>query len=280
MRDLKWTVECPSLIRVETGFESLVRADLIEQLRGEDQLQEFLSPASGTESHYPRVGYYFESLVHFWLKEVCGYELVDQGKQIIRDGVTRGELDFIFRDASGQLHHLETAVKFYLHFAKEHSSGSHFIGPNSTDNFERKVKRLREHQLPMSDGLYEEPLRKWAWVKGRIFYHPLDMEPDEIPQDMNPDHSKAHWIFASQLDGWSGWFPEKHCRLVRKPHWLSLEQGETSEHDLSVDDSIDRLKKHFKGSDTPRLIACMKQEEDSMMEARRVFVVSDSWPGK
>ena len=183
VRDLIWAINSPSLIRL--------RAEDVSSNWPVCEESDFDPPAlqdcCDIRSQY-RVGRYFEDLVHFYLKSIRRFEIVERGLRIEENGRTVGELDFLYRREDDALCHCETAVKFFLHTAESNDSGSHFIGPNSADNFERKTRRLFEHQLPLSEVRFPEVARREAFVKGRIFYHPRQAVPNTLPALLAGNH--------------------------------------------------------------------------------------------
>ena len=187
IRDLEWVLKSPSLLTAcPTLPESFASQNLAE---AQDELHTFLAESSGKNEY--RVGRYFERLVLFYLKHIRKVEIVANGLQLQEAGRTVGELDFVFRDEVGQLQHWETAVKFYLHFSGSSKCGSHFIGPDSRDNFEKKRQRLFEHQLPLSARRFPDIAEWHAFVKGRIFYHPEHLPPQTIPDLLSPGHLRG-----------------------------------------------------------------------------------------
>ena len=273
-RDLIWAINSPSLIRSSTEYVSTDWPACKESDFDPAELQ-----ASLDASNQYRVGRYFEDLVHFYLKSIRGFEIVERGLQIQEDGRTVGEIDFLYRNGDGRLCHCETAVKFFLHTTDSNDSGSHFIGPNSADNFERKTRRLLDHQLPMSKSRFPDVARREAFVKGQIFYHPLAAVPTEPPDLLSRDHLKGSWIRESELDFLGASDAEARYRVAGKPHWLAPDQASFQDATLkSADEIRSLLAIHFSERRTPQLVTVLSKGDEHWQESDRVFVVSDQWP--
>ena len=258
LRDLEWAVTSPFLMESPLPLEPF---DV-----GEIEL-----PSTRFNGH--RVGYYFESLIEFWLEHVRGVDMIAKGHQVIENGRTLGELDFVFRDTDGQVHHWEVAVKFYLYSSVDNLHGSHFIGPNAGDTFERKRHRLIDHQLPLSRSVFPEIDQRSAFAKGRIFYHPNGTAPETLAEGLAPDHLRAIWLRHSELKLLES--PDTAYRILQKPHWLTNESGADL---LSFGELNKRLRDHFSEQNHPVLLATMRAQESAWSECSRVFVVSDRWP--
>lgn len=288
VRDLTWLLTSQGLIdrsvsaaRVDQSLES---AGL--NFCGEE-LNEFLNRQTGKGSH--RVGRYFERLVLFYLERIRKVEIVAAGLQIQEGGRTVGELDFVFRDEQGQLQHWEAAVKFYLHFSGEHISGSHLIGPDPRDNFERKMRRLFEHQLPLSERVFSDIAERHVFVKGRVFYHPESPPPNTLLDQLSPDHLRGHWIYSTELS-WLVRLCRSHdnvaARIQQKPFWLSPDFEVDEADDMSnrgllpVDRMQNSLTSHFQESSSPRLVCLLGRESGHWREFDRIFIVPESWPGE
>lgn len=260
--DLVWAVSSPSLLATARSGD-LLDPSLVDA----EELMQFLN-----EDKQARVGYYFEQLIHFWLKRIRGLEIVAHRQQIHEGKLTLGELDFVFRDESGELNHWEAAVKFYLHDAENTVDGSHYVGPNTADTLERKVSHLMERQLPLSERSFPEVKQRHAFVKGRIYYHPRQETPTSQAACLNPDHLRGNWIRMSELD----WLDEiagdgrLDFRILRKPHWLAAATGDSQ----SGEELKTALAAHFATSLQSVHVAVFK----GGVEVRWLFVVADSWP--
>jgi uncharacterized protein len=278
-RDLIWAINSPSLIRSpadrDEGNSDLGTGSECREIDLDiDALESRLN-----EAPTRRVGHYFEQLIHYYLEEMRGLEIVAHGLQIHEGGRTTGEIDFLYRDEHGSLCHLEAAVKFYLYLPDSNELDSQFIGPNAADTFERKMGRLFSHQLRLSEGRFPEVLQRHAFVKGRIFYHPLQPVPASLPDRLSHAHLRGSWICQSELDLLDISPESRMFRVLKKPHWLAPEIVDVNDTTLqSLDEIQDRLRKHFAEQATPLLLSVLTKEDRNWQETDRVFVVSDSWP--
>ncbi len=254
VEDLLWVVNSPSLID-DAEVVSLKSGDI-----DADELKRFLDERPGH-----RVGRYFENLVAFWLDRIVGVEMVAAGEQVWEGTRTVGEIDFVFRTNSSTLVHWETAVKFFLHCPND--GDSDFPGPNASDNFERKMTKLFEKQLPLSDRVYPDVVQRRAFVRGRMFYHPSVGEPELFPDRLAPNHLRGTWIRESELD-WFDEFESSRGLIVMKPYWLATPVDQTSR--VPVSELCDQLGAHFRCSRNPALVA--------VEGAGYVFVVPETWP--
>ena len=218
-----------------------------------------------------RVGRYFETLIEYWLRFVLKVDLLGVGVQVRRGGVTIGELDFVYRDNRGTVCHLEVAVKFYLH--EPRSSGSHFPGPNASDNFEAKASKLFGPQLGLSVEHREDVEARHGLVKGQVFYHVDGERPTVLPDRMSPDHACGAWLRASELASLCG--EGGGGVLMAKPHWFA---PVLSAPVLPTAVLVDRLVRHFARGGSPQLMS-LRDANHPTNEVSRVMVVPDSWPG-
>lgn len=217
-----------------------------------------------------RVGHYFERLLDYWLREIRGVEVEAAGLQIREGKRTVGELDFLYR-RDGVLTHCEASVKFFLHFPQPGSS--HFPGPNASDNFEKKIGRLFEHQLALSAAHVPEVGRREAFVRGICFFHPDYPRPSELPNRMAATGQTGSWLFAAELDQLRS-RASILCATVGKPHWLA---PEVSPRLLDPAEYCDALNDHFDhGRGHPVMVSV---RGPSGIEVERMFVVPNHWPG-
>lgn len=93
-----------------------------------------------------KLGLYYEGLVMIALIN-NGYEILHQSLQIIEEGVTRGEADFIIEDSGGMKIHLEVACKFYLEYCK--NGKVLWLGPDARDSLAKKEEKMLTKQLKL-----------------------------------------------------------------------------------------------------------------------------------
>ena len=277
VNDLLWAITSQPLLAESSDVAStdptLLVDEALTQRIDAKHLKQFLEKSS---SH--RVGRYFESLILYWLKHIRQLEIVAESLQIHDGNRTIGEIDLVFRDEQHRLTHWETAVKFYLHFPNPNVSPSEYIGPNASDNFESKIERLFQHQLPRSEIRFPDVELRQAFVKGRIFYHPELPVTHQTTARLAPDHLRGTWIRSSELH----LLPLQKMvlyRVLHKPCWLSNETAKINDTDLRTPTEIvAQLSEHFEENDHPVLISQLKPVGERFDESRRIFVVSDDWP--
>lgn len=109
-----------------------------------------------------RAEYFFK----FCVEKSNNYELLLSNIQIFKGKITIGELDYIVRDKrTNTVIHIELVYKFYIYqpnveadqFSEIHQELYKYQGPNGRDNLVRKLKHLKNHQLPL---LYSEEARE------------------------------------------------------------------------------------------------------------------------
>lgn len=265
LRDLQWVAQSRSFIAGTHVAAPLLPADQAMPDVDAAQLSAFLAERS---SH--RVGYYFEALLLFWLQEVCGLEIVGAGMQIREAKRTVGELDLVFRDEQGALTHWEASVKFFLHHPRP--ATSHFPGPNARDNFEAKMAKLFDQQLPLSVEHLPEVTVRQAVVKGTAFYHPTIARPDALPERMALDHATGVWIRSSEMSviangAWTVGL------VATKPWWLA---PPTSQAWIPKEQLIAGLRVHFADVGHPVMVWLATSADDVTPSCW--FVVGDNWP--
>lgn len=277
VRDLKWAITSPSLIK--NSNKNSNKNSISSQFTNERPIDEQDLAAFLTQYTSFRVGHYFEGLVLYWLEHICHLKIIAKQLQVFEENRTVGEIDFIFEDETGILHHWETAVKFYLHFPQNNPTGSHFIGPNAIDTFEKKSKRLLEHQLPFSQKHFPEVEKRNAFMKGTIFYHPDETPPTQLPETMSVDHLKGTWIRYSELPRLNDQNETHLFRILHKPYWLSPEVCHSSNDNLkSFEELTSQIDAHFLNSARPLLVSVLSNQQTVYREVDRVFIVSESWP--
>lgn len=186
VRDMAWAVSSPPLISQpscacawpDSRWYQQIYQDTLPWLNGIDsdpaELDELLV---GQKDR--RLGKYFETLWFYWLTHHPRYQLIENNLQVIIDGKTLGEIDFIvFDKLTGQTMHWEVAVKFYLGVGDTREM-SNWYGPNLRDRLDIKVEHLLQKQSVISrDNRVIHWLRQQGInidqctvvLKGRLFY--------------------------------------------------------------------------------------------------------------
>ncbi|QCF25414.1 DUF1853 family protein [Hydrocarboniclastica marina] len=245
-----------------------------------------------------RLGLYFEQLYGFALTALLGQRILAQNLPIRVGGRTLGELDFLVADpATGRIVHHEIAVKYYMGWPDLNADVNSvnrdraeeprvdgkplgWYGPDTRDQLSAKLRRLREHQLPLwrseagraclrSEGLPEIETSHLG-LYGYLFRHyqattpPL---PDEITIPA-PEHT---WRKADEFQCSAADTPRIR---IRKPDWLGpLQLADDFRPDPSEPGAIAE-----ESQQRPVLVATMDRTEQGFwLERAREFVVPNSW---
>jgi hypothetical protein len=187
-----------------------------------------------------KLGHLYESALGILLEASPQFDLLARNLQIQKDAhTTVGELDFLLRDLGndGQLIHLELATKFYL--AVHTGEGLTLPGPDARDNYFRKIRHLREHQLILAEKhraalperFRDEPIVVRQLIYGCVFDPsrlddqvrpcvppvPLDDPPLAFPEFLNPHCRRGRWL---SIDRCSEYFPpDTEFRIIPKSLW-------------------------------------------------------------
>lgn len=112
-----------------------------------------------------RLGKMVERFFSSVVKSNPRFRLLIENFQIIKEGITLGEIDFLIEDLQNQeILHVELVHKFYL-FKPESKKieARHFVGPNLNDSLEKKLSKLKEKQFPI---VYDSYCQKLLQQKG------------------------------------------------------------------------------------------------------------------
>ena len=222
-----------------------------------------------------RVGHYFEALVGHWIQALPGWTLLAANHPVRHEKQTLGAYDFILRNSEGQVEHWEVAVKFYLR-RDLGSEWRSWVGPNQRDRLDKKVNRMRDHQLVLSRrevGLAAlEPLgvseihRRVALLKGCFFteWGRASTGPEGATED-----AQGRWTDESQLTELARAFPQSRWMRRDKPFWLAPLEGLS--FDLDAGGLPDALRR-------PEMWSRLEQQTSGdWREAERWFLVPADW---
>jgi hypothetical protein len=288
VRALAWCVGAPGLMQAVDGL-AVPRAQVfstalaaarpwLEALNhSPEPLERYLAVRNNRKT-----GLHFEALLHFWLEQHAGYEVVAHNLQVRDAQRTLGAFDFIVRDHNGQPEHWEVAVKFYLQ-RDDSSEWSSWVGPNQRDRLDLKLERMRNHQLPLSArsegraalaalGVHEPP-KKQAIVKG-MFFAPWN-RPDQRPEDSAPEQATGTWVAAGDFAHYASGCSQSRWAVRRAPDWLGPARRDTTSS-FTTDDGIQRCAAG--AIKRPEMWSRLRVLEDGVwFEDDRIFVVPNDW---
>jgi hypothetical protein len=239
--------------------------------------------------HNTRLGLYFESLWHFFLQSDPLIDLVAHNLPIRDGGRTLGEFDCLYYcHLRAQHFHLELAVKYYLSNRQvtkgsDTSQWMEWLGPTNTDNLERKIQHLTQHQIKLGEHpIAVEAMRalniqtpaREIEIKGYLFQGIQD--PLSAPRGHNCENGLRHWLtivllpdYLASSESW------RFCQLD-KPYWLAPATAATHANALLDKVEIAELMaQHFTGGGRPVMLAGFNKAGE---ECQRFFVTGPQWP--
>ncbi len=170
-----------------------------------------------------KLGHLYEDAFAALLASSPDVELLERNLQVQRNRhSTAGELDFLVRELNGRLTHLEIAAKFYL--AVKSDNGIYFPGPDSRDNYDKKIQRLLSHQLTLTQrhkrdlppDYREADIIVKQLIYGCLFDHITEVQPS-FPEFSNPDCRRGKWLHRREL---ADHFPsDSQFHLIPKHLW-------------------------------------------------------------
>lgn len=165
-----------------------------------------IAPAVSARLNFnQKLGHLYEDALASVLASSPGIELVQQNMQIQENiHSTLGELDFLIRDSGGTLTHLELATKFYL--AVNTERGVAFPGPDTRDNYDRKIERLLSHQLTLTErhkahlppAYHGADILVKQLIYGCLFDH-ISAAMRSFPEFSNPQCRRGKWLHHEEL---------------------------------------------------------------------------------
>jgi len=287
VRDLAWVIVSPPLVSGNIVADNLVvdNQDETHWWSHEDCLSEFkdclselkvldLQPepliAHLSNLKNRRLGSIFEGLVSFWLFISPNYRELQQNIQIIEDKHTYGEIDFIIEELStGEVIHLEVAVKFYLG-CEPYEDAYRWVGTNTKDQLGKKIDHLKLHQTQLSKkypeqlkNYFEQTIdRRHCFIKGRLFYpESSDISPQISSQDLEltDNHLRGRWCYADERD------KSNNVIKINKSHWLAeLNSNDINDINFASAESIVAI-------DRAECYVETKKSDDDSFEQQRVF---------
>lgn len=276
LADLHWALSSPALLQhVPTHLSGqLADRSLCQQLlHGIDRRLASLPEIK------PRLGHYFESLINAAIARHPGFQLIARNLGVFEHKRQTGEFDLLFQYQQ-QCFHWEMAVKFYLW----HPPSERWYGPNAHDHLDRKLEKLFNQQLQLSQsdpgrtllaqqyGI-ETPLLCQALLKGWLFY-PFQETP-LCAAWINPAHLQGWWCYQHQLPSLIADRPLSRWAILHRLDWMLPANA------LSLTQTFDsrQIAAQIAQFPTPPLLAELQRDETGLWsEVSRGFIMPDYWP--
>lgn len=235
-----------------------------------------------------RLGQYFEALWEYFLLADSDTEMLAKNLQVQDQGKTLGEFDFIYRDKhSGQVVHLELAVKLYLGFPmtaiNTASPMDWWQGPNCIDRLDLKINKLFNKQLALGNtepahrtlqGLEIDSVNPALFFAGYLFYpHDTKLTP---PSLITPAHQHGRWWYLRDIR--NNFDKTAHYSILAKSEWLCRHHHQAVPKLNSLDELYTRLADYFQRWGRPSLVCIVRKSNYGWQEQERFFVVPDNWP--
>jgi hypothetical protein len=289
VRDLAWLLFSPDLLRAQPPagmlaepFESADEAAAtLDWLVAEDARPDALHRHIAA-AHVTRLGRYAECLLAWSLQHGPAARLVAANVALRRNGLTLGECDFLVQTQASRRLHWELAVKCYLHAGESRAQLADYVGPNLQDRFDVKLRRLLDHQLPLSARAefaslgHAGPWDAQMFIKGWLFYRD-DGTPAE-PAEIDPNHARGWWttradwpaLAAPRGDAWA---------VLPRLQWLSRRRRSGDAAAAGLFD-IPALSAQLAQHSGPTMVAAFAADDKdgAWRETSRGFVVPDPWP--
>jgi hypothetical protein len=229
--------------------------------------------------HMP-MGKYFEQLLLFILDKDSRFEVLLANHQIMDGKRTIGELDIILRDLkSNTVEHWEICLKYYLQSQRTRERQM-MLGSGAKDNMDRKVRKLIDHQMKLSQHpsikylIGTENIESKLFMKGQLFYHLGQNEI--IALDVNPRSETGYWCFHSGL---KTMLDKKHKYLIiTKPNWIEKQLLESDTELDSLSKITNKINVYFNTESKALLLVGLSETPNGWKEQTRGFVVADGWP--
>lgn len=185
-------------------------------------------------------------------------------QQVVENGLTLGEVDFVFENPM-ELAHVEVAIKFYMQYTQ--GDQLHFYGPNAKDQLTLKLQKLTNHQCRLlEDGRYkllslDKTPNKYCLLKGFLFHR-----PDEKPCPPTYINETASW-------GW--WIYQREVELIRNyaDGFVPVHKFDWMLDNYSNPQPLSGIPQHLTPT-TPFMIHVGKRNQ----LVNKVMVLPNDWP--
>ncbi len=290
---MEYTLEQPWMSALKTV---LTQPGLLEGLPGGHQplmqpddprLFALLETTQSEPSHFlallkqrraRRVGPAFEALIQWGLEQGMGYQCVASDLQIFSEKRTIGSLDLVLKTPDGEYEHWELAYKVYLQVEPD-VGWENWVGPGHRDRLNTKVRRLLDHQLPLSQTPEAQQAlsaigidaieRHRVLLQGVLF---SEYGKGERRAENGHSAAQGRWLRPSAMGELVARHPDSKWVLREKPLWFGPWGGPVDEA-VSSDQFHELIQ--AKSFDYPCLWS--RLPSDQFPQEEMFFVVPEQW---
>ncbi len=295
VRDLVWAIYSPSLIddsaELVNGILPCFKFNFEKDqpvLKELDANPELL--ITYLESNFSsRLGKYFENLVAFYFDYYPDYELLAKGLQVQGEKGTVGEFDLIVKKLeTGEIFHIETAVKFYLQYSEAQADNdwSYWIGPACKDRFDIKLAKLLNKQCCLSDHIDSQKvlapitdgqmMKRCLHLKGALFNY--ENGPRRHFQYENDLLRTGIWLHQQDIDLFTKNNPAAEFAVLNRLQWLTGALNESNYSPIGKLNKIVNDHMTTPGLEKQPVMISLSSGEQPEIPFDRIFIVPDSWP--
>lgn len=216
-----------------------------------------------------------EKYFRYQVEAAGRYIPIAENIQVIVDGVTLGEIDFVLVDSQKkQIVHVELAYKFYLYDPRFSNPDHRWVGPNRKDFLKAKLFKLEYEQFPkfhqaqtklmlQAFSLPDLPIVQVLNLKAQL-YVPFN-DKFTLPTNVTIGGIAGFWLRLDEFDEMAEgmmFLPKKKNWGIHPRHWQEW---------ISIEEAREQIEYFHSKRKSP--LCWMKTESGSFM---RFFVVW--WP--
>lgn len=166
------------------------------------------------------------------------YEVIAKNIQLIEQGVTQGEIDFILRDClRNSFVHVELAYKLYLYDPQAGDGLECWIGPNRRDRLVDKLAKLKEQQFPKlhhpamaeilsESGIEVAQVKQALYLPGQLY---LPYGSNSAIPALNAESVAGVYMGLSEFKSLASkvkcWIPDKQDWFIKPSLWPTYHSG-------------------------------------------------------
>jgi hypothetical protein len=209
-----------------------------------------------------RLGHYAEVLLSVYFHAHQSVTVLEQNWQLIRNGITIGELDFILK-INDEIIGLETAFKCYIQYGPLLED---WEGPYRKDALVEKLHKVRERQLPLFESeevksIYGD-IESFLFLKGHLF---SNSEFDQTEELKSPDYQ---FLYQDEIEGLLS--IDARFYLFGKPLWISGIQYSPRENEVKKEELLNEVNKNIDQKKSTILGVRNKKEFKNYMLLKRI----------